>query len=225
MQTMTRIARELHVFGHTDAACESDMKAILSHGNYKKMTSSAEGRVAVNQFYDSLRELSWYKENPFYWEEFALSYMDQKKYETAEKCLGVAENKAKAIPKFQPFQIMTVRADCRLSRLLDEADYAGIHSPIDVIQEAVGFLLRYADYPLNNKIYIFAVSRKCVSVYDRYCSAFGETDKKRYISYMNNIAHRLRGWIDDAWSDRFMQETVQEIEASIKKAGKERTRK
>lgn len=225
MQTMGRVARELHVFGHTDATCESAMKAILSHGSYKKLISSAEGRVAVNQFYDSLRELSWYQENPFYWEEFALSYMDQKEYETAEMCLDVAETKAKAIPKFQPFQIMTVRADCRLSRLLDEADYAEMHSPIDVIQEAVEFLLRYVDHPLNDKSYIFTVSRKCVAVYNRYRLTFGGTDRKRYISYMSNIAHRLRGWLDVAWSNCSMIETVQEIETSIKKAGTARTRK
>lgn len=218
MSTMERMARRLQEFSNADDSCKSAMKALLSHGSYKKMASSAEGRVAISHFYNSLRELSWYKENPFYWEEFALSYIDQKEYDSAEICLGTAESKAKAIPKFQPFQIMTIKADCHLSRMLDDTAYAEVHSPIEIIQESVDFLLRYENHPSNDKNYISAVSRKCVEVYYYYRNSFGTADKARYISCMNRIARRLQKWREDAWNGRLMEETLQDIEKSVKEA-------
>ncbi|MCI6100715.1 MAG: SIR2 family protein [Selenomonas sp.] len=225
MGTMERMARGLQGVSNTDDSCKSAMKAILSHGNYKRMISSAEGRVAIHHFYDSLRELSWYKENSFYWEEFALSYIDQKEYDSAEMCLGTAESKAKANPRFQPFQLMTIKADCHLSRMLDDSTYAEIHSPIDIIQESVDFLLRYENHPSNDKNYISAVSRKCVEVYYHYRDSFGTADKARYISCMNRIARRLQKWREDAWNGRLMEETLQDIEESMKEAKENRLRR
>lgn len=218
MHVMERIARALHDFGGGKDVCRSAKKAILSHGNYKQMASSAEGRSAINHFYDSLRALAWYRENPFYWEEFALSYMDQKEYEVAEVCLETAENKAKNIPGFQPFQIMTVKADCRLSRLLDDAAYAAGNAPIDIIQQAEEFLLRYGEHLLNDKSYISAVSRKCVSVFRRFQESFGDNDRERYVSCMTILAKRLERWKHQGWDDRFMQDTLQEIADSIREA-------
>lgn len=225
MQAMERLARALNECQSVTGVYESAKKAILSHGNYKPLVSSPDGRVAVNRFYNSLRELTWYKKNQFYWEEFALSYMDQRDYEAAETCLGAAEIKAKAIPGFQPFQIMTIKADCRLSRLLVDADYATECSPIEIIEEAGRFLGMYEEHPQNDKNYIATVSRKCVQVFQRYEESFESTERKRYISCMHDMVRRLKRWIADGWDSRFMLETLQDIESSIHEAGMEASRR
>ena len=194
------------------------IKAAISHANFDHIISRESGAVEIKKFYDSLRNLPTIKDNPFYWEEFAVSLLDVKDFFTAKHCIDQAYKCAKEIRSFVPFQICTIEADYDLRKILNELDeYDGV-AIADCVGQAIQKMLRYYEHPQNNKTYIFSVSRNVLKIFDMVKRRMDRRAASIYISATNDLKQKLCAYLEEDGYRRDLHEFNEKLQKTIDEA-------
>lgn len=168
------------------------IKAILSHRNFERFIAKDETKLrSVKHFYDSVKETTFCKNNPFYWEQFAIIYQEGKEFAAAEHCLENADTVAKRIRGFVPFQIETIRGDLILDETIYEVMNISADECIERIVEAEKHFMKYYDHPENEHIRVFSNSRKILVIYEQIKNRIGKSGLSTYIQIMTEIVKNI----------------------------------
>lgn len=113
---------------------ENILKNIISYSHVKTFLneSSQKGRFLIN-YYDGLKELEYYKENSFYWLQYAIACINIERYDLAQTYLDSARAWFWNTDTIVPFQIDTQQATLNLIRIENgisadiEKDFCSAH--------------------------------------------------------------------------------------------------
>jgi hypothetical protein len=194
-----------------DCSCRSNpryveaLKAIISHANYSSFTETQEDKQkigAIKDLYESVRKFKFYRDNPFYWEQYGSACIDAGDFNTAKKCIGNAYDCAKEKENFVPFQIETVEARCYLEQAKANIDQFSPKEILsDYITEAQRLLLKHYHHEGNNKRYSISIAEKIFDLFEEKKNTFTVEDFSRYIEIMKTFSAK--------WG---MSKDVEEIE-------------
>ena len=201
------------------------LKALASHYNFSSGKYHFD-RSYVKQFYDSIRNLEFYRENPFFWEQFALACMDIKDYITARQCVDNAYSEAKKKVGFVPFQVCTIDAELIIA---EETNTLLIKTNLnnkdgertcEAIRKAKDKLIRHYDHIENNKEYVFAITDKITVLYNTIRMNFTDRERNIYIQDMNELKAKINDYIlnEEGQYDRNIKVIKNHVEASIEDA-------
>lgn len=174
---------------------EESMKAVMSHANFNNIIQKQHGANEIKKFYDSLRNEPFFKENPFYWEEFAATCIDTSSFPTAKICIKNAYRCGENIQGFIPFQIATVEADYYLELCLHEN--MGLDDVMSNVQTAKDLLVKYYHHPQNNHAYVFSVSRKFIRIFDIYRKDFETREFSIFSQVIQEIHSKLLNYMNE----------------------------
>lgn len=162
------------------------MRNLMSHTHYTQFRDVYENMEKVLQFYDDLR--NYYKDNHFFWEQFALICIECKKYDMAHSCIRTAYQIAAKEISFVPFQIDTIYGGCVLSELLDNLSSVSPHEALQKVNDACERIFRHIDHVDFDKYRAYRHLSKVIQIYDHYV---GLLDKKEMQEF-KSILHRIR---------------------------------
>lgn len=171
---------------------EETLKAIISHANYAYFTRKQEDTQKIStikDLYESVRKFKFYRDNPFYWEQYASACIDAGDFDTAKICIRNAYDCAKEKEHFVPFQIETVEARCYLEQAKD--NICGLSAKeilSDYIIEAQKLLLRHYHHEGNNKRYSISIAEKIFDLYKEKKSELTVEDFSQYIKIMKTFS-------------------------------------
>ena len=166
------------------------IKAILSHRNFERYIQEDRTNIhAIRKFYNSVRATRFCKQNPFYWEQFAIIYQEAKDFVAAKQCLENADAVAAKISGFVPFQISTIRGDVVLDETLTLLNAGGIDAAkcIDNILEAHKHFMKHYSHPENEHIRVFSNARKYTNIYDKIRDNLDRRGLSIYIEKVTEI--------------------------------------
>lgn len=150
---------------------EALQKSMVSHSQFALYVDNLNmdsNMILVEDFYDNIRNTEFAKHNPFFWEQFALAYMDMKKFDMVKKCLDTALVEAKRIPGFVPFQVRTIQGRYYVEKCYYNLvkEKIGTNEAIDAISDATTVILMHYDHPDNNLYYVFKVVIYFKNIFD-----------------------------------------------------------
>ena len=187
------------------------LKNLVSHSHFR-LFKDPQKQNTVASFYDSIRNLSFCKNNTFFWEQFATACIETQEFVTANQCIETAFTIAKEIPGFVPFHIGTIKANYLFEKLLYEVNNGvspNSSDAIEILVECHTLLTRYFSHPENNVSYVFRVASKYADVFEVYKDNFDDRQKSIFtekkvlmLKLMNEqrskleyIDHPLEEWI------------------------------
>lgn len=165
---LLRVVNEADKRYNHDKKYQELLKAILSHTNFEPLIKTNSANLdCVEKFYNQIRNNSFCKQNPFYWEQFATICIEANDFITAKQCVESAYSAAKQIYNFTPFQISTIHGDLLLRELKYKLSYSKIvvDTCIDKIKEAHNLFIKYYDHPENNHYHIFSCAQNYLEIY------------------------------------------------------------
>lgn len=214
INTMKLVIIQANTKYKDDAMYDNLLRNLISHSHFRMFDNTTENITAILNFYNDIRNLTFCKENLFYWEQFAAACIDMKHFDDAEQCIENAFTIAKGINGFVPFHIENIKANCLIEKLLFESakeNKPDADKAIKTLQEAHRMLMNHFDHPDNNISYIFRIGSKYINIFNIYESEFNSQQKSIFIEkkvemlkvmkqnlgkleYANN--HPLKVWIE-----------------------------
>ena len=158
---------------------------LMSHTHYTIFNLSDDNLFKILNFYDSLR--NYYKDNHFFWEQYALICIHIKDYRTADACITTAYQIVKNNNSFVPFQIDTIYGNCLFSELIDDKEKFSHEEAIEKTREACCRILRNIDHVDNDKYRAFKQLSRISQIYSIFKDKFDSRDK----SIFNEISHNI----------------------------------
>ena len=194
------------------------IKAILSHRNFEQYLKRDAANIrSIKHFYDSVKQTTFCKNNPFYWEQFAIIYQEAREFVAARQCLENADAVAKRIHGFVPFQICTIRGDMILDETLSllNEDRINADQCIDRIMDAQKHFMKHYSHPENEHIRVFSNSMKIVQIYDRIKNDLDRRGLSIYIQTATEVVKNIRDYkveyssgyskAVDKWEEEFVR--------------------
>lgn len=170
------------------------MKAVISHSNFSHWIVHEEHIQTLKNFYDNLRNLSFFaSRNPFYWEQFASICIDAKDFHTANQCLNNAFKEAKKIQDFVPFQVETVYARfivCYFEYKLNQGIETS-ESLVSNLIDATNHLVKYYTHPEDDHYFVFRLFNKMVDMFTANVSNLSNRDTSMFLEKMIDMHKRL----------------------------------
>ena len=173
---------------HSNPRYEEALKAIISHANYAPFMRNREDVQkigAIKDLYEFVRKFKFYRDNPFYWEQYAAACIDAGDFDTAKRCIKNAYDCARTKKRFVPFQIETVEARCYLEQAkANICQFSSKEILSDYITEAQKLLLKHYYHEGNNKRYSISIAEKIFDLFEEKKSEFTMEELSRYIEIM-----------------------------------------
>ena len=183
----------------TNGTYEDLLKNLISHSHFRIFESKATNTDIVISFYDDIRNTQFCKTNIFYWEQFAKACIDNKDYETAQRCIDnafyLANQKNKNGDNFVPFHICNILSTCLICNLLDKSNKEPIPTAEDAIQTLIqcdDFLLKHYTHPENNAAYTFRVAAKYADIFDRWGESFDVRQQNIFLEKKCNMIRLMQ---------------------------------
>lgn len=143
----------------------------------------------ILQFYDGLR--NYYKDNHFFWEQYALVCIYCKKYDAAHSCIQTAYQIAGCDPNFVPFQIDTIFGSCELSELMDTFASTSPNGALQKTNVACETIFRHINHVDNDKYRAYKQLSKVVEIYDHYAGSFNKTELQAFKKILQRIRREM----------------------------------
>lgn len=96
------------------------LKNIVSYSHVKTFLKRNRAIDVLLEYYDRLKEIDYYKENSFFWLQYAMACMANKHYDLAQNYIDNAYSYFKTTPLSIPFQIDTQQARLLLKCIEDD---------------------------------------------------------------------------------------------------------
>lgn len=192
------------------------LKAIVSHDSFQYMVSKRKSKIkdAIFNYYEKIRSLDFYKNNPFFWEEYALVCIDFNEFPAAKQCINNAYSGAKLIPYFVPFQICAVEAVYILSNLLFEKGKNTVDEITDQAFEARDKLFLYYDHKDNNHNSLFRIAKRFLGVYDLFNGLNPSASQRdRFSNLLSSLQDRFNKF--KAEENRLMSGDLEKFEKDL----------
>lgn len=173
------------------------LKNIVSHSHFRNFREKRK-EAEIMRFYESVRNNSSYKHDPFFWEQFALACIDLNEFATAKQCIQNAFGEAKKIPNFVPFQIENVYGKYIMYKLLYEINKKKIIDKDDIITQLKAVdehVMKYYNHTENNVYYVFKIGIKYKNIYDIYKDEFDTKQLAVFNGLINNMKVKMRNFI------------------------------
>lgn len=169
------------------------MKAIISHGNYIYWIKNSNSIKEITKFYDELRNLSFFHDNPFYWEQFASVSIDAEDFPTAKQCLNNAFDAATSIPGFVPFQVETVYARYLITKLKHDikTDALVEGNFMTILMEASNRLTKYYNHPEDEHYHVFNLFNQIVILYKAHLPCLSYRDISIFLERLLHVRDLL----------------------------------
>ncbi len=194
----------------TNPAYEELLKNLMSHSNFIPYLEKENSAVEIERYYNSIRNATFSQNNPFFWEQFASSYLDMHNYPLCKQCLENAFLEASAKSGFIPFQIETIYSRYLVDQLLFDASNSKIDMDkvVFVLTESHSRLIKYYTNPDNNVYYVFKVAAKYSDLFDRFKDDFDKRHASIFIEKSGDMLHRMNVYVRD-FSDSPYKLTIQ----------------
>lgn len=172
------------------------LKSIISYSHINSfMKGFPNHEEFILAYYDCLCEIDYYRENNFFWLQYAIACIETKRFERAEKYIGIAYT---LVPeKFVPFQINNQYARFYFERVLANKSM----EPVEDIEKAHKLLMIPIASEKDNEINV-------IDLFNYYCKAgirnimlkdAPETYKKMCSEAFNRTNEYLRSHTEDAY--------------------------
>lgn len=103
--------------------CKNVLKNIVSYSHLKAfLTWDSNKDEYIIEFYENIKTLEFYKENTFFWLQFAIVCMRFRRYKLAQLLLNTSYAYFNKVSDISPFQVDTQQANLYLLILLNERD-------------------------------------------------------------------------------------------------------
>lgn len=179
---------------------EELMEGMLSHSNILNLmrhseTGERESDYALTEnYYDSIRNTNFARNNPFFWEQFASACLDMKKFGTAEKCLENAEQAGKNQNSgFIPYHIRTIQGRYYLDKCIYGIQHKriGIVEAVEAVRQATAAMLEHYYVPSFNNYYVFRELAKYPEIFDYIAEDIKPREASMYIESLSKMNAKL----------------------------------
>ncbi|SCM82924.1 conserved hypothetical protein [uncultured Sporomusa sp.] len=180
IDTMKEVIVEADKEHHVSGAHYELLKNLVSHSHFRLFRDDPKSKIVVLSFYNSIRNLSFCKDNTFFWEQFASACIEAKEFVTANQCIETAFAIAKGNPRFVPYHIETIKAKCILEKMffdINSGKRPSSEEAINSLIECHDRLIKYFDHPDNNVGYVFKTGSRYAEVFEIYKHEFDNRQK------------------------------------------------
>ena len=177
-------------------------KGLVSHSQFMNLLNTSKDLDVLQQiesYYEDIRNSSFARHNPFFWEQFASAYIDMKKFDLVKKCLETALVEASKIPGFVPFQIRTVQGRYFVEKSFSELTN-GKSNPseaINNISESCEVILKHYTHPDNNLYYVFKVVKFYPMIFNIIKDRINKRELLIYIEKCSIMSKNMEKYISD----------------------------
>lgn len=98
---------------------DSVLRNVISYSHVKTILGVRNREAFLIRYYDGLKNLEYYKQNSFYWLQYAIACTNVKRYDLAQKFLDNAYEYFRTTDTVVPFQIDTQQAILNMRRIED----------------------------------------------------------------------------------------------------------
>lgn len=180
------------------------MRNLMSHTHYTRFSDTSENMEKVLRFYDDLR--NYYKDNHFFWEQFALICITCKKYGTAYSCIRTAYQIAAKEPSFVPFQIDTIYGSCVLSELIGTLSSISPYEALQKTTDACNRIFRNIDHVDCDKYRAYKHLSKIIRIYDYYVADFDKKELQAFKGILQRIRREMERYKKSGGDASFSKE-------------------
>lgn len=193
----------LYLLNENASLCANQIKIkqlrrnLISFSNINMLVPnrSDQCKFQILEYYNNLTEVSEYKNNPFFWVQYAIASMDANEYERAAMVLDIAEqipNEQYISEDFDNYQAETQRG--RL--LLESACYAKIcDTPYDTIKEAHILLMGVLMREKGQAHLVFRQFEKYAEFFNIFKTQFDSDQKNKLIGFCDDIISKLNNYL------------------------------
>lgn len=174
---------------------ENVRKALVSCSNLWLMLNKKDDKIRekVLEYFDELKDYFGYRNNPFFWLQYAIACLDIKEYGRAYNYFQIAYQEVKdkqAVRNyhFDSFQINTQYARYLLEKEIFEGN---CDKPFDIIKEAHRLL--YGNFSSSKTLYHYIF--KQVPLYLKFYEIYGEKlevkEKNQYLRFCDEMIQKV----------------------------------
>ena len=197
MQIVIKAADERY---RVNRSCYELLKNLISHSHFRIFDRNVTNQQKISAFYDSIRNLTFCKDNTFFWEQFASACIETRHFKEATQCIENAFAIAKRIPSFVPFHVENIKANCMIEEILfnslNNEKYIADEA-IEIICDAHKRLIKYFSHPDNNISYVFRVGSKYVRVYELYENDFDKRHRSIFAEKCVEMIKLMKKHVSD----------------------------
>lgn len=188
---------------------ENVLKNIISYSHVKTfLLKSSQKETFLIKYYDSLKQLEYYRENTFFWLQYAIACANTGKYDLAQRFLEAAYSFFRDSEYTVPFQVDTQQARLYLLRIeneqnVDVADYfEKAHfllmkpaiSVKDNEEKQIQLLGKYVDPRMYKKIpdsFMKAYGNYCGEAYNKVHEFLAKKDSVKDLDNYKKLEKKL----------------------------------
>ena len=120
IKVLTQVAAYFNKYSKIER-CENVLKNIVSYSHVKSFLKWDSNKDEfIMEFYENIKELDFYRENTFFWLQFAIVAIRFKRFDLAQTFLNNAYSYYANISDVSPFQVDTQQANLYLLRITDD---------------------------------------------------------------------------------------------------------
>lgn len=120
IKVLTQIAKYFNKYSKIER-CKNVLKNIVSYSHVKSFLKWDSNKDEfIMEFYGNIKELDFYRDNTFFWLQFAIVAIRFKRFELAQTFLNSAYSYYVSFSDVSPFQVDTQQANLYLLRITDD---------------------------------------------------------------------------------------------------------
>lgn len=158
----------------------SVLRNIISYSHVKTILGTGNKEAFLIRYYDSLKNLDYYKQNSFYWLQYSIACTNVKRYDLAQKFIDNAYEYFRTTDTVVPFQIDTQQAILNMLRIEESASaetpelYEKAHKllmkPIVSVKDDPAKQITVFKFYVRNSVAEHMKSADAYKDYIRYCA-------------------------------------------------------
>lgn len=147
----------------------------------------------IVEYFDSIKEFTFYKDSPFFWLQYGMACLDAQEYDRTEKYFNVAYNKAEKIT----YYFDTYQIDTQYARYLMESaiyNHKDVKNPYDILSRANNILIETLAKRRGQSYYIFKQVPNYLEFVKTFVRKLSSKEKNNIISMCNNMNERIEDY-------------------------------
>lgn len=187
-------------------------RMIISFSNFKLLNEDLDrdelNRLAVT-YYENIQNYPFTKQNPFFWLQFGIQRLDEKRYDLADRYFDNALSYAKSTGMTDFYQINAQKARGFIENIVENKKE--ITEAFKIMVEAHRLLIRDLDNRRNNRSYQLSQGNLYRQFHDEYKNELDPINSLKFKSMVHTFREKVEKYLSDiGWSPK-VEESLKEI--------------